>query len=124
MPMAQPSRMIWDGNRLLLLDRGYYQEITTDQNSEWRADPHRFGVIVFLSAERPTSREERQQVFLTLSRVLNRERPAHVIWNFQFASDPGAGGGPLNPGPPGPFRAEPLQTLHSTGDSSNGSENV
>ncbi len=87
LPMVNPVRLAWDGDRLLVLDYGMFQNVSSVQQGEWRAEAHQFGVVVIFSATRPTKPEDRRQIFETLTRILEQERPAHVVWNFQFAPD-------------------------------------
>lgn len=88
LPLVQPRRLARDGERLLVLENGLYQEKSDKEKVEWRAEPHHFGLTVFLSATRPTDMATRRSIFQTLAGVLDSERPAHAVWNFQFASAP------------------------------------
>jgi phage tail-like protein len=97
-PLVNPVRMAWDGNRLLLLDYGFFHTTNTNTREEWRTEAFQFGMVVDFSATRPSSEVERLQVLQTLANLLERERPAHVTWRFQFELNLGG----ATPAPPSP----------------------
>ncbi|HWR26547.1 MAG TPA: phage tail protein [candidate division Zixibacteria bacterium] len=77
-----PSDIAVDSNgAIIMLDHGESQDQAPARS--WRSLIHEFGVIIYFSEDRIITPEEKRRIIGSISRIVDREKPAHSYWTLK-----------------------------------------
>jgi len=86
--LVYPTGMVQDqAGMIYISDRGEYSDpqLSGEILRVWRAAPYQFGVAVHFSEQRPTTTQDRRQIFQNISEIVSQEKPAHTDWAMVYA---------------------------------------
>ena len=86
--LVYPTGIVQDqAGMLYISDRGEYSDpqLSGEILRVWRAAPYQFGIAVHFSEQRPTTTQDRRQIFQNISEIITQEKPAHTDWAMVYA---------------------------------------
>ncbi len=66
---------------IIMLDHGDSQDQAPARS--WRTLANEFGVIIYFSEARPVSLGDKRKIIGSISRIVNKEKPAHCYWTLK-----------------------------------------